>query len=449
MKRKYFGTDGVRGPFNGPVINADFAWRLGAAAGKLLAYQEVTDPVVVIGRDTRFSGPILEKALAAGLASAGATVWSLGVVPTPAVSFAVRHFGAALGVVVTASHNPAADNGIKFFSDSGSKLDDAVEAEMESLLPEQTDPDFSIERTPTLEELPAESAYLKRLSEILPANALTGWKIVVDVCHGASHRTTPSLLKTLGADVAVLNDNPDGRNINLDCGSQHPEGARTRVLEMGARVGIAHDGDADRVILVDEKGGVLDGDEILAILAAHFLSANRLNHKTLVATAQSNVGLRKFMEDAGGHLEITDIGDRYVIARMLEGGFNLGGESSGHIICSDIAPCGDGLLAALLVLEAMIATGKPLSELKRGLTRFPQAAKAIRVSSKPELSTLSVIPAAIAKGEEQLGKSGRILVRYSGTEPKIRLLVEGPDDATVASIMDDLEAAVREELPES
>lgn len=449
MKRKYFGTDGVRGPFNGPVINAEFAWRLGAAAGKLLAYQEISDPVVVIGRDTRFSGPILEKALAAGLASAGATVWSLGVVPTPAVSFAVRHFGAALGVVVTASHNPAADNGIKFFSHTGSKLDDAVEAELESLLPEKVDPDFSVDATPALEELPARSVYLKRLSEILPENALAGWKIAVDVCHGASHQTTPTLLRTLGADVVVLNDQPDGENINLDCGSQHPEAVRACVLDIGARLGIAHDGDADRVILVDENGEVLDGDEILAILAAHFLSANRLNHKTLVATMQSNVGLRKFMEDAGGRLETTDIGDRHVIARMLVGGFNLGGESSGHIICSDIAPCGDGLAAALLVLEAMIATGKPLSELKRGLTKFPQEARAIRVSSKPELSTLPVLAAAIAKGEGQLGNSGRILVRYSGTEPKIRLLVEGPDDAIVASIIGDLESAVREELPES
>jgi phosphoglucosamine mutase len=256
-------------------------------------------------------------------------------------------------------------------------------------------------------------------------------------------------LRKFGAELTVINSEPDGNNINDGCGSQHPEAMCASVIKTGARLGIAHDGDADRVILCDEKGEILDGDEILAILAARFLADDRLNKRTLVATQQSNLGLRKFMEDAGGKLETTDIGDRHVIARMLTGGFNLGGESSGHIICSDIQPCGDGLVAALLILEAMLASGKPLSELRRGLTKFPQLSRALRVASKPDISTLSALPAAIAQAGKQLGDSGRILVRYSGTEPKIRLLVEGPDETMVTTIMSDLESAVRTDLPET
>jgi phosphoglucosamine mutase len=448
MKRQYFGTDGVRGEFGGPLINPAFAWRLGVAAGRWLAGQGTKQPVVLIGRDTRFSGPLLENALAAGLQSAGAEVRSLGVVPTPAVSLAVRHFGAALGVVVTASHNPAADNGIKFFSSAGTKLDDAIEFAIESLLPAAGEvPPGDPAPTAALAFVPAEEKFLERVATVLPARALEGWRIVVDAANGAAFRTTPTVLRRLGAEVFAIGDAPDGKNINADCGSQHPGKMQKLVVERGARLGIAHDGDADRVILADETGAEVDGDEILAILASHLLASGKLQHRTLVATVQSNLGLRRFMEDAGGRLVTTAVGDRYVSEAMLAGGFNLGGENSGHVICTDVSPCGDGLAAALLVLGAMRASGKPLSTLRRGLKKFPQASHALRVGSKPDLGTLPGLSAVIAAAEKRLGVNGRVLVRYSGTEPKIRLLVEGPDENTIAAIMGDLEAAVRRELP--
>lgn len=450
MKRQFFGTDGVRGEFGGPLINPAFAWRLGAAVGRWLVSAGSLRPLVLIGRDTRYSGPILENALAVGLQSAGADVRSLGVVPTPAVSLAVRHFGAALGVVVTASHNPAADNGIKFFSAAGTKLDDAIELTLESLLP-GADHVPAGEFTPPspLPTLPAEQIFLERVATILPAHALDGWRIVVDTGNGAAFRTTPTVLRRLGAEVFVIGDAPDGKNINAGCGSQHPQNMQRLVREKGARLGIAHDGDADRLILADETGAEVDGDEALAILAGHLLAAGKLQHRTLVATVQSNLGLRRFMENAGGKLVTTAVGDRYVSEAMMAGGFNLGGENSGHIICTDVSPCGDGLAAALLVLGAMRARNQPLSELRRGLTKFPQLSKALRVARKPELATLPGLSAAILAAEKHFGANGRVLVRYSGTEPKIRLLVEGPDDGSVASVMRDLEVAVRRELPES
>jgi phosphoglucosamine mutase len=450
MKRQYFGTDGVRGEFGGPVINPTFAWRLGVAAGRWLADQGLREPLVLIGRDTRFSGPVLVAALAAGLQSTGAVVQSLGIVPTPAVSLAVRHFHAALGVVVTASHNPAADNGIKFFSAAGTKLDDAIELTIESLLPAASGaPSGSPAPDAALEEVAAERVFLDRLATVLPAHALAGWKLVVDAGNGAAFRTTPAMLRQLGADVTVINDQPDGRNINAECGSQHPQAMQRLVVELGARFGLAHDGDADRLILADETGAEVDGDEILAILAAHLLESGRLKHRTLVATVQSNLGLTRFMEARGGRLVATAVGDRYVLEAMLAGGYNLGGESSGHVICTDISPCGDGLGAALLVLGAMRASDQPLSALRRGLTKFPQRTKAMKVARKPEIATLPALRAAIATAEQRLGSDGRVMVRYSGTEPKIRLLVEGADAALVDELVADLATAVRVELPEA
>lgn len=445
MSRRYFGTDGVRGEFGGPVINASFAWRLGAAAGKYLAAKHWKNPVVLIGRDTRFSGPELEQALAAGLQYAGAGVRSLGVVPTPAVSNAVRHFSAALGVVITASHNPAKDNGIKFFNDQGFKLDDDAETQIESMLP-PTDR-FEAGAAVTLESLPAEQIFLEKVSGMLPASALQGWSIVVDAGNGAACRTTPQALTQLGAKVVVLSASPDGHNINADCGSQHPAAMCEAVRANQARLGLAHDGDADRVILADETGVVLDGDEILAILARHLLDAGRLKKRTLVATVQSNLGLKCYIEELGGCLVQTAVGDRYVVEAMLQGGYNLGGESSGHIICTDVSPCGDGLVAALLVLGAMLQTGQPLSELRRGLVKFPQWSRALAIPSKPPIESLAALSAAIAAGEERLADDGRILVRYSGTESKIRLLVEGRDEAMVQEIAGTLKKAVHADLP--
>jgi len=445
MSRHYFGTDGVRGEFGGPIINARFAWRLGAAAGELLAEQDRKNPVVLIGRDTRFSGPELERALAAGLQHSGAMVKSLGVVPTPAVSHAVRHFGGALGVVITASHNPAKDNGIKFFNDRGYKLDDTAELQIEALLPPEDKLDANA--IATLESLPAEGVFLEKVTGVLPEGALKDWTVVVDTGNGAAYRTTPHALEQLGAKVITLSASPDGHNINANCGSQHPQSMCEAVIANNAQLGLAHDGDADRVILADEAGDVLDGDEILAILARHLLEAGKLNHRTLVATVQSNLGLKRYLEQLGGQLVQTAVGDRYVVEAMLKGDFNLGGESSGHIICTDVSPCGDGLVAALLVLRAMLQSGKPLSELRRGFTKFPQLSRALAVPRKPPLESLRALSSAIDAGERRLGDDGRILVRYSGTEPKIRLLVEGRESSTVDEIIGALEAAVHADLP--
>lgn len=439
MKRHYFGTDGVRGEYGGPVMNDAFAARLGEAAGRWLqrGRPQGAPPLVVIGRDTRASGPALERALARGFAAAGVRCGSLGVVPTPAVSLAVREHRAALGVVVTASHNPASDNGIKFFGPTGIKLDDAEEAMIESLLPAQP-----AAAEAALAPIAAEEAYVRRLSGRLPAGVLRGWRIVVDASNGAAYRTTPAVLRALGAEVDVLADAPDGTNINAGCGSQHPQAMCRRVVETGARLGLAHDGDADRLIVSDERGAEVDGDEILAILASEALRQGKLNHHTLVATVQSNLGLKRFMEQQHGRLVQTAVGDRYVIAAMLEGGFNLGGENSGHIICTDVSPCGDGLVAALLLIEAMLATGRPLSELRACLHKFPQATRALRVTHKPDIATLPALSAAITAAEARLGADGRVLVRYSGTEPKIRLLVEGPQEALVSGILATLEDAI-------
>ncbi len=440
MKRLYFGTDGVRGEYGGPVMNDAFAARLGEAAGRWLQRGRPAGapPLqVLIGRDTRASGPALEGALARGFGAAGVRCGSLGVVPTPAVSLAVREHGAALGVVVTASHNPASDNGIKFFGRTGVKLDDTDEAAIESLLPGQPAAGDAV-----LTPFAAEEAYVRRLSGRLPAGVLRGWRIVVDASNGAAYRTTPAVLRALGAEVDALADAPDGTNINAGCGSQHPQAMCRRVVDTGARLGLAHDGDADRLIVSDERGAEVDGDEILAILASEAMRQGRLNHHTLVATVQSNLGLKRFMEQQRGRLVQTAVGDRYVIAAMLEGGYNLGGENSGHIICTDVAPCGDGLVAALLLIEAMLATGRPLSELRRCLQKFPQATRALRVTHKPDIATLPALCAAIAAAEARLGADGRVLVRYSGTEPKIRLLVEGPQETVVAELLATLEDAI-------
>jgi len=446
MKRQYFGTDGVRGEFGGPVINESFAARLGEAAGRWLRRDSASaapagkPPLVLIGRDTRGSGPLLERALARGLAAAGVRVGSLGVVPTPAVSLAVREHKAALGVVVTASHNPASDNGIKFFGPSGIKLDDADELLIESLLPAAP-----ADAEPAMVEVDAEASYVRRLSGRLRPGVLRGWRIVVDAGNGAAFRTTPAVLRALGAEVVLLGGSPDGTNINAACGSQHPQAMCRQVVETGARLGLAHDGDADRLIVSDELGAEVDGDEILAILAGEALRQGRLQHHTLVATVQSNLGLKRFMEQQRGRLVQTAVGDRYVVAAMLEGGFNLGGENSGHIICTDVSPCGDGLAAALLLIEAMIATGRPLSQLRTCLKKFPQATRALRVTRKPEVATLPRLTAAIAAAEARLAADGRVLVRYSGTEPKIRLLVEGPEEALVAGLIASLERAVEQD----
>jgi phosphoglucosamine mutase len=447
MNRRYFGTDGVRGPFGGPLINPFFARRLGAAAARFVkgALGSAGETPVIIGRDTRASGIELEAAVAAGIQSQGFAVVSVGAAPTPVVSFAVRHYQAAFGVVITASHNPATDNGIKFFSGSGTKLKDVDEAEIEKLLDEISDPSQD-PSAPALTVLPAVELYNNHLAGLLAPRALEGWTVVVDCSNGASVVTTPRVLEELGAEVIRMGDQPDGQNINDGVGRQHPEILAGLVTDHRAKLGIAHDGDADRLVLVDEQGSVLDGDELLAIVARKALSKGELRKETLVATVQSNLGLKVALESWGGQLVQTSVGDRYVVEAMLDGGYSIGGESSGHMIFMDVSPSGDGLAAALKVIEAMIESGEPLSVLRKCLTRFPQVVRALKVADKPSLESLPLVQQAVAAGEKELNDQGRILLRYSGTEPRIRLLVEGPDSNRTVTVMDALEAVVRKEL---
>lgn len=437
MKRQFFGTDGVRGPYGGPLVNEAFAARLGFAAAQWAR----RSGTVLIGRDTRASGQSLAEAVARGLRAGGLDPVMLGIVPTPAVSRAVRAHGARLGVVVTASHNPAGDNGIKFFGAGGMKLTDEDEAAIEQLLPEAAPQDGVPAGV-----VEAAAEYVAMAAGLLPPGALGGWRMVVDTAHGATSSTTPAVLRRLGAHVVGVGDSPDGTNINDGVGSEHPERLAARVLAEGARIGVAHDGDGDRCVLCDEKGVVLDGDEILTILASHALARGALPNRTLVVTVQSNLGVDAAINAAGGRVVRSAVGDRYVIERMVAEGATLGGESSGHIICSDIAPTGDGLVAALKVIEVMLATGQPLSALRGVLRKFPLQTCALVVREKLPLEALPGLRAEIQTLEGELGSRGRVLVRYSGTEPKLRLLVEGPTSAVVAAGMARLEAAARREL---
>ena len=437
MNRKYFGTDGVRGPYGGPVVNEVFAERLGYAAAAWLGKKGR----VLIGRDTRASGASLEAAVARGLQGGGAEAISLGVAPTPAVARAVRAGGAALGVVVTASHNPATDNGIKFFGPGGVKLTDAEESRLEQLLPDEL---RSV--TVNMAKSDACAPYIEAATKLLPINSLAGWRIVLDTANGASSGTSPAVFRALGAEVIGLGDAPDGQNINAGVGSEHPQLMAARVKASGARLGVAHDGDGDRCVLCDERGEVLDGDEILTLLATHALAQGTLTNRTLVVTVQSNLGVDAAVRAAGGQVHRTSVGDRYVMEGMREKRATLGGESSGHIIFSGISSTGDGLVAALKVIEVMQATGQPLSVLRRKLKKFPQLTAALTVREKLPIETLPMVKATIAALESELGAEGRVLVRYSGTEPKLRLLVEGPTQVRVQVCMARLTAAARADL---
>ncbi len=438
MSRRHFGTDGVRGTYGGPVMNEAFAFRLGWSAARW-AGSEPSLGEVLLGRDTRASGPALLAAVAAGIAAAGGRPLSLGILPTPAVARAVQTRGAALGVVLTASHNPAADNGIKFFTRGGRKLTDGDEAAVEAWLDSAPPPCAA----PAPEERPAAPDYRDWAASLLPAGALSGWRLVVDCAHGATVETTPAVLRQLGAEVIPIGIAPDGTNINRDVGSEHPQALCTAVAASGARLGLAHDGDGDRVVLCDEAGALLDGDDLLTLLALDALERDALPGRTLVVTEQSNLGVDAAVGRRGGRVLRTATGDRQVIARMRAEGANLGGETSGHIVCGDVSPTGDGLVAALRVLEVMRRRGEPLSRLRRQWERFPQRTAALRVRERPPLSDLPPLAAAIAALEARLAGRGRVLVRYSGTEPLLRLLVEGPIEAEVAAGVAALAAATR------
>jgi phosphoglucosamine mutase len=445
MKREFFGTDGVRGRVGGPVINPEFIRRLAFAAGKTMQPDGVAVPVAVVGRDTRASGESLEIAVCDGLLAAGWNVSLLGVLPTPAVALAARESGAALGVVLTASHNPAGDNGLTFFHAAGSKLDDATELRIEANLP-RDDLASAVASGVASRATSAGDVYVSRMISLLPAGCLAGWRVAFDGANGATCATTPFVLRALGADVVAIGCEPDGTNINAGLGSEHPEALAELVKNSGARFGIAHDGDGDRLVLCDEAGSVLDGDEILTLLACHALERGTLAGGKLVVTVQSNLGVDAAVRRAGGSVVRCDVGDRYVTAAMTREGAVFGGESSGHLVFSQISPTGDGLVGALKSIRVMIETGKPLSELRRQLVRFPQMTEAIRVREKLPIDACATLSAGIREAETALGDRGRVLVRYSGTEPKIRLLVEGPDVAEVAHWIERLHAAVGRDL---
>jgi phosphoglucosamine mutase len=459
--QKFFGTDGVRGVANRYPITPEVALRLGRLAAKVLVApmidREAADgrkvwPRCIIGKDTRISCDLLEAAFAAGMASEGVDVSLAGVVPTPAVSYLVCEEEAAVGVVISASHNPFPDNGIKFFNDGGQKLSNEQEAALEAAVAEAAvAPEHDNER-PTGGKIGRISQMEKAAErynhfvfhEVGGSNhgLLSGLKVALDCANGASSKTSPEILRALGAEVTVFSDEPNGVNINEDCGCTHPEILSALLKESGAQVGIAHDGDADRIALIDENGSALDGDELMAIVALHYLQAGKLKDNTLVATIMSNCGLDAAMEAAGGKLVRAGVGDRFVIQEMRKGGFHFGGEQSGHIVCGDYLMTGDGIIAGVEVLKIMIETGKPLSELRQCLTKFPQVLLALPVKEKPPLGELVEAQVLVKETVDQLGSSGQVLLRYSGTEPKIRLLIEGEDAGYIQAQADRISAAI-------
>lgn len=437
MKRRYFGTDGVRGRFGEDPITPAFAEKLGRALVLALG----GSPTIAIGRDTRGSGPALEKALARGIVSAGGNVKLLGVLPTPGVAAFVTSQKMDAGAVVSASHNPAQDNGIKFFSGDGFKLPDEAEAKIESLLEAQSNAP-SNGKTETVEG--AGAMFVDRALRSLPKGfRLDGLKIAVDCANGASFETTPAALRALGAEAHIFHVSPDGANINENCGSTVAGEISRLVKETGAQVGLSHDGDADRLLLCDETGDPLDGDDLLAIAGLDLLERGELAGKTIVATVMSNLGLDELFESRGGKVVRTAVGDRYVLEAMRAGGYVLGGEQSGHMIFLRHGTTGDGLVSALQILRVMKESGKPLSELRRVLSKYPQAQRAVKVSLKPPLEELPQVQSAIRAAEEALAPRGRVLVRYSGTEPKVRILLEGREAGLLEDHADRIASALR------
>ena len=445
MKRTLFGTDGVRGTANTYPMTAEAALRLATAAGQYFRHGKARVHRVVIGKDTRRSGYMIENALTAGFLSTGMDVVLLGPIPTPAVGMLTHSMRADVGVMISASHNPHHDNGIKFFGPDGYKLSDAAEAEIEALFNSGVDlclPD-NIGRANRIES--ATGRYVEATKATFPnGKRLDGLKIVIDCANGAAYRAAPEVLWELGAEVIPIGVRPNGYNINNGVGFTAPETAVATVLEHGADMGICLDGDADRIAIIDEKGNIADGDQIMGLIAARWAKSGVLRGGALVATVMSNLGLERWLGTQGIGLHRTDVGDRYVVDAMRRGGFNLGGEQSGHIVMSDYATTGDGLLAGLQFLAAMVEVGKPASELAKVFTPYPQVLKNIRFTAdKPPLETVTV-QAAIKDAEASLLGKGRLLIRKSGTEPLIRVMVEAEDQTLLRQVIDDMTRAVRD-----
>ena len=447
---RLFGTDGIRGVANEDPLTPDLAFRVGRQLVATLLGEHATDRVrLVIGRDTRLSGPLLESALVAGLLSAGAECYAVGVLPTPAIALLTKKLGAHGGIVLSASHNPFEDNGIKLFSSEGTKLPDAWEDEIEQgLQGEDRAPrarGAGIGRLVT--HARAEADYVDFLCRAFPLD-LGGLTVVLDCAHGATYRVAPRVFRRLGARVLTIGTRPDGRNINAGCGALHPEGLQRVVRAKGASVGFAFDGDGDRLISVDHTGEIRDGDYALAIAGRHLAGRGRLKGNVIVTTVMANLGLDQALRAAGIRVVKTQVGDRYVSEEMQRLGANLGGEQSGHLLFLDHSPAGDGILSGLALLGVAAETGEPLATLAGGLSKFPQVLRNVVVKAKPPIESLAGLAERVTAFEREMDGAGRILIRYSGTEPLARVMVEGADAARVGAMADELAGLIRAQIGE-
>ena len=448
--RKLFGTDGVRGIANIEPMTSETAMKIGRGAAFLFKGKKSHRAKILIGKDTRLSGYMLENAIASGICSMGVDVLLVGPLPTPGIAFITQNMRADAGIVISASHNPFQDNGIKIFSSDGFKLPDQLEARIEELI-------FSGEidlLRPTAHEVGKafrveddRGRYVVFLKSSFPRDLdLDGVKVVVDCANGATYGVAPTVFRELGADVTTLGIEPNGENINENCGSLHPELISRVTREVGADLGVALDGDGDRAVFCDEKGNIIDGDYIMAMCAMDLAQRNRLNHGTLVSTVMSNMGLEAALREKGIRMVRTAVGDRYVVEEMRRGGYNLGGEQSGHVVFLDHNTTGDGIISALQVLSLMLRKQKPLSELASVMERFPQVLRNVAVRSKPPLEDIAGLEKAVKEAEERLGRDGRILIRYSGTETVLRVMVEGPDESMIDRMALDIEGVILREI---
>ena len=446
MSKKYFGTDGIRGKVGEHPITADFMLKLGWAAGQVLTRHAQGKKRVLIGKDTRVSGYMFESALEAGLIAAGVDVDMLGPMPTPAIAYLTRAFRASAGIVISASHNPVEDNGIKFFAADGYKLPDDVELEIEALMdqPLVTNGSFSLGKARRISD--ATGRYIEFCKGTLPPGfSLSGLRVALDCAHGATYNAAPKVFKELGASTITMGNEPNGFNINDQCGSTHMAGLQELVLSEKADFGVALDGDGDRVLLVDENGEIVDGDELIYIIAQH-RHASVEGCNGVAGTQMSNLGLELALKEMGIPFTRTKVGDRYVVEALNAKGWSLGGEASGHVLCGDLNTTGDGIVAALQVILAVSESGKTLSELKAGMSKFPQTMINVRLAKKIDISDNQVINEAVADAETKLDGRGRVLLRPSGTEPLIRVMVEGEDQVLVERRGSDMDKIVQQQV---
>jgi phosphoglucosamine mutase len=447
---KLFGTDGIRGRINKHPMKPESVLRIGMAAATVLRKEQHGRNMVLIGKDTRLSGYMIESALTSGICSMGMNVTLVGPLPTPGIAFLTRTLRIDAGIVISASHNPFQDNGIKFFSHEGFKLPDSVEKKMEELVADDLlerfrPPGEQVGKAFRLDD--ATGRYIEYIKSTLRKGiTFEGMKIVIDCANGAAYKTTPWLFRELGAEVIAIHDRPNGTNINLACGSVDMTALQRAVVENSADAGIAHDGDGDRTLLCDEKGRIVDGDRIMGMCAADMYAAGKLKGGAVVATVMSNLGLEKFLEREGIRLMRTKVGDRYVVEKMLEGGFNLGGEQSGHVIFLDFNTTGDGAITAAQVLSLMKEKDAALSKLAAKIKLFPQVLMNVEVEKRHDIRAIPEIEAAVKKAEERLGGRGRVLVRASGTEPKIRIMLEGEDEKLISKLGKDIAKVIREKM---